>query len=103
MNKNLILLALTLAAAPAFAADLLQVYRDAIEYDAQYASARAARDAGQEKLPQGRAGLLPVISASASTTKNDVDFQRRTAGAAGVDAQYNTNGCLLYTSPSPRD
>lgn len=100
MKKTLTLFALALTAAPAFAADLLQVYRDAIEYDAQYASARAARDAGLEKLPQGRAGLLPVISATASTTKNDVDFQRRTPGAASVDAQYNTNGYqLTLTQP----
>ncbi len=103
MKKKLLILSLALTAVPAefaFAADLLQVYRDAIEYDAQYASARASRDAGQEKLPQGRAGLLPVISASASTTWNDVDFARRTAGAPGVDAQYNTNGYqLTLTQP----
>ena len=100
MKKNLLLLSLALAAAPVLAADLLQVYRDAIEYDAQYASARAARDAGQEKLPQGRAGLLPVISASANTTWNEVDFQRRTPGAPSVDAQYNTNGYqLTLTQP----
>lgn len=100
MKKTLTLLALALTAVPAFAVDLLQVYRDAIEYDAQYASAKAARDAGLEKLPQGRAGLLPVISASASTTRNDVDFQRRTAGSPSVDAQYNTNGYqLTLTQP----
>ncbi|MBI4989421.1 MAG: TolC family outer membrane protein [Rhodocyclales bacterium] len=103
MKRKLLMLALALAGAPAesaFAADLLQVYRDALEYDAQYASARAARDAGQEKLPQGRAGLLPVISASASTTWNEVDFQRRTPGAPTVDTQYNTNGYqITLTQP----
>lgn len=100
--KNLIL-TLAFAAAPAgyaFAADLLQVYRAALEYDAQYASARAARDAGLEKIPQGRAGLLPVISASASTTWNDIDYNRRIPGAASVAAQYNTNGYqLTLTQP----
>jgi outer membrane protein len=100
MKKIPLLLSLLLAGAPAFADDLLQVYRDAVGYDAQYASARAAREAGQEKLPQGRAGLLPVISASANTTWNDVDFDRRTAGTPGVDAQYNTNGYqLTLTQP----
>ncbi|PKO72817.1 MAG: channel protein TolC [Betaproteobacteria bacterium HGW-Betaproteobacteria-14] len=100
MKKTLTLLALALTAVPAFAADLLQVYRDAIEYDAQYASAKAARDAGLEKLPQGRAGLLPVISASASTVRNDVDYERRFPGAAGMDARYNTNGYqLTLTQP----
>ncbi len=100
MKKKLLILSLALASVPALAADLLQVYRDALEYDAQYASARAARDAGLEKLPQGRAGLLPVVSASASTIWNDIDFQRRTPGAASVDAQYNTNGyTLTLTQP----
>ncbi len=100
MRKKLLTLSLALAAAPALGADLQQVYRDATEYDALFASARAARDAGQEKLPQGRAGLLPVLSASASTTWNEVDFQRRTPGAATLDTQYNTNGYqITLTQP----
>lgn len=100
MKKQLLLLCLTLAALPAFGADLLQVYRDALEYDAQFAAARAARDAGQEKLPQARAGLLPQISATASTVWNDVDFQRRTPGAPTVDTRYNSNGYqLTLTQP----
>lgn len=44
------------------AVDLLQVYQEALSNDAQYASARAALKAGQRKLTQGRAGLLPSIS-----------------------------------------
>jgi outer membrane protein len=103
MKKTLLTLALALAGAPAeftFAADLLQVYRDALDFDAQYASARASRDAGQEKMPQGRAGLLPVIAASASTTWNDVDYRRRVPGAVTLDTQYNTNGySLTLTQP----
>ena len=103
MMKKLLLLTLACAVVPAesaFAADLLQVYRDALDYDAQYASARAARDAGQEKLPQGRAGLLPVISASANTTWNDIDFNSRRTGTPPVDVRYNTNGyTLTLTQP----
>ena len=100
MKKNIVLLSLALASAPALAADLLQVYRDAIAYDAQFASAKAAWEAGQEKLPQGRAGLLPVISATASTTWNDIDYNRRMLNTPPVDAQYNTNGyTLTLTQP----
>jgi outer membrane protein len=44
------------------AADLLQIYREALEQDAQYGAARAAYVAAQEKLPQGRAGLLPDVN-----------------------------------------
>ena len=100
MKKNIVLLSLALASAPALAADLLQVYRDAVAYDAQFASAKAAWEAGQEKLPQGRAGLLPVISATASTTWNDIDYNRRMLNTPPVDAQYNTNGyTLTLTQP----
>ncbi|MDR2240955.1 MAG: TolC family outer membrane protein [Zoogloeaceae bacterium] len=100
MKKSPFLFCLLLTGAPAFGADLLQVYHDALAYDAEYAAARAAREAGQEKLPQARAGLLPVISGSASTVWNDIDFQSRTAGAPGIDSRYNTNGYqLVLTQP----
>jgi outer membrane protein len=100
MKKGTLLFLLALASAPALAADLLQVYRDAIDYDAQFASAKAAWEAGQEKLPQGRAGLLPVIAATANTTWNDIDYNRRMAGTPPVDVQYNTNGyTLTLTQP----
>lgn len=49
------------------AADLLQVYKDALTNDAQYASARASLAAGQEKAPQGLALLLPSIGVSGGT------------------------------------
>ena len=100
MKKGLLVLSLALAGAPALGADLLQVYRDAVGYDAQFASAKSAWEAGQEKLPQGRAGLLPVISASANTTWNELDFSRRVPGTANTDASYNTNGYqLTLTQP----
>lgn len=43
------------------AADLMQIYREALTEDTQYGAARAAYVAAQERLPQGRAGLLPDI------------------------------------------
>ena len=46
------------------AADLVQVYKQALANDATYASARAALSAGQERTTQGRALLLPTIAAS---------------------------------------
>jgi outer membrane protein len=55
------------------AEDLLQVYRDARAYDAQYAAARYALQAGQEKLPQGKALLLPTIGLSANFTETTLD------------------------------
>jgi outer membrane protein len=66
-----------LSAASAHAADLLQVYRDALANDAAYASARATRDAGLENLPQGLAQILPSVSATAFTQWNGVNIDPR--------------------------
>ena len=59
----------------AAAQDLFQVYRDAQSYDAVYAAARHSLEAGRERLPQGRALLLPTLnlSSQASRTRNELD------------------------------
>jgi outer membrane protein len=85
-------LAASLAAGAAHAAaDLLQVYRDALAYDAQYAAAKAQLDAGRERMPQGRAGLLPNIGFTANTTWNEVDQREPVTG----DSDFNSHGYLL--------
>lgn len=68
-----------------FATDLMQVYRDSLTNDAQYAAARATAEAGREKLPQGRAGLLPTVAATVATTWNDNTYNT-------VDRAFNSNG-----------
>lgn len=74
MQFKPLFLALSLALAPAaHAANLSDVYRDALAYDAQYASARAAYQAGQEKSVQGRAGLLPNVNVSGNARYQNVD------------------------------
>lgn len=72
---------LTFAMQGAQAADLIQVYQQALANDATYASARSALDAGRERTTQGRAGLLPTISASGSNTRNNGDFRPFNEGA----------------------
>ena len=47
--------------------DILRLARAA---DARFASARAAADAGREKLPQARAGLLPTLNLTHSSRHN---------------------------------
>ncbi|MES2740681.1 MAG: TolC family outer membrane protein [Pseudomonadota bacterium] len=76
MQKHLIavLIASAVLTLKAQAADLVQVYNQALANDAQYASARAALAAGQERVPQGRAGLLPTVALSGSNTRNSGDF-----------------------------
>lgn len=72
--RRLALLALLAAfAAPAGAEDLLQVFRDAQQYDAVYSAARNALIAGREKLPQGRALLLPSLNLTGNLSRQRID------------------------------
>jgi outer membrane protein len=61
---------------PASAADLLQVYQQALSNDAVYAAARANLSAGQEASVQGRAALLPLIGVSGSSQRVSRDGTR---------------------------
>jgi outer membrane protein len=61
--------------AAAWAQGLWQVYRDAKAYDAQYAAARAQLQASREKLPQGRALILPTVGLSANAANNWLDVE----------------------------
>ena len=85
-----VLCCIGLVSASAYGADLVSLYRDATAYDAQFASARASLDAGRERLPQGRAGLLPTLGASANTTWNENNT--RPSGRANSRTDYNSNG-----------
>src|SRR5258705_6009224 len=92
-------LILALCAAHAHAADLLQIYRDALANDATYASARAARDAGLESLPQGLAQILPTVNATAFTQENNTNISFRGA-APDSQRQGNSNGyTVTLTQP----
>ncbi len=82
----------------AWAADLLEVYRQALASDPVYSSARSGWTAAQEKLPQGRAGLLPQASLSASTQFNDRDLRFRNPGISGSQAQFNSNSASVSVS-----
>jgi outer membrane protein/protease secretion system outer membrane protein len=50
--------------------NLKQIYEFALAQDASIRASRAATDAGRERLPQAKAGLMPQISASASRNDN---------------------------------
>lgn len=51
----------------------MDIYHEALEKDAQYQSARAAYQAVQEKIAQGRAGFLPNINLSFTRQVQEVD------------------------------
>ncbi len=67
------LIAGALASMNARAEDLLQVYKEALTSDPVFASARAAMVAGEEKIPQGRSGLLPNVTLSGSYSENNLN------------------------------
>ena len=75
MRKPFLIAALGLAASPAAAEDLVQVYRDALRYDATYAAARFTLEAGRERLPQARALLLPALNLSANAQQSRIDVR----------------------------
>jgi outer membrane protein len=86
------LLIFTFSAAPVGAADLLQIYRDALANDATYASARATRDAGLESLPQGLAQILPTVNATGFTQANNVDIKFRDIAGTGATTESQRSG-----------
>jgi len=92
MQKPLIavLLAGAFFSLDAQAADLLQVYQQALANDATFASARASADAGRERTTQGRAGLLPTVGVSGSYGKTDTDVTPWNASSA-VNTNLRTN------------
>ncbi|MBA4381830.1 MAG: channel protein TolC [Sideroxydans sp.] len=79
-----VLLALGVQAS-AQATDLIEIYQAAQGQDAVFASARAAQQAGQEKLTQGRSLMLPSVNLTANTTYNDVS-------SPILNKKYNSHG-----------
>ena len=70
--------------------DLVSVYKDAVDNNADLAAARADFAARQEVVPQARAGLLPFISGGAGYSSTDTEVDTR---LGSTDA---TRSGLLY-------
>lgn len=90
---SLLVASLAATALPAEAADLLQIYRAAQDNDAIFSAARASLDAGREKLPQGRANLLPSLTLSGNTIWNESKIKD-----ANLSYNYNSNAYQLTLS-----
>lgn len=73
MKRTLIACIASLFPLAVSAADLLDTYQRALANDAEFAAARAELLAGQERVVQGRAGLLPEIALIANADRNVVD------------------------------
>ena len=106
MQKPLIamLIASAFVSLNAQAADLIQVYQQALANDAVYASARASQTAGRERIVQGKASLLPTVGLSGSYVRNDGNFSPFNEGAVvtspttGVPGVVRGGGAALNTN-----
>ena len=74
MRKTLLALGLGLASINAPAADLLQIYQQALASDPQIRAALASRDASYEARPLAKAGLLPNVSLNGDLTYQNQDL-----------------------------
>lgn len=97
MKKIAAFLSVATLSGSLYAADLMQVYRAAQDNDPTFAAARATLDAGREKAPQSRAGLLPSLSVSGNTVWNENDSTPRSTGLTN-NFRFNSHGYTLTLS-----
>jgi outer membrane protein len=104
MNRDIrfvLLVAACTAAQAVGATDLVDVYRDARAFDAQFAAARFALAAGREKLPQGRALVLPTLGLTAGDTASRLGLSPYGTNPVPESARnfYNRNYVLSFSQP----
>ncbi len=101
LTLTLSLLALPALPLPAWAQDLQQVYRDAKSYDAQFAAARYALQAGLEKLPQGRALILPTLGLTGNftNTRTETEPHNSSVGASTLRDARSHGYSLSFSQP----
>jgi outer membrane protein len=90
-----------LAAQPAAAEDLVQVFRDAQRYDATFSAARNSLAAGRERLPQGRALLLPALNLSANATRSRIDVDSKDPAVSPSFLRNPDSGGYTLTLSQP--
>jgi outer membrane protein len=84
----------------ALAADLIDIYNQALQSDPTYQAATSTRLSQRETLPQNVANLLPNLSATANTTLNIINTSATSGSStapptpAGTQ-KYNSNGYLV--------
>ena len=81
---------------PAYADNLVDIYRQAQANDTVWAAARYNYEANIEQAPQGRALLLPSVIFSAGAFKNSIDKINPTTETARYDS---TNYSVQLTQP----
>lgn len=100
-KRSILVLFLSMTNGQAMAESLLDVLRLAQENDARWASARSAHQAGQEKIVQGSAALLPTITLKGSYeyTKSDTEYQGPVTYPSGYQNYESGSYGLNLTHP----
>ncbi len=101
MNRRFAIALLAFVPVAAAAQNLTQVYQDARGYDAQYGAARQALQAGLERVPQGRALLLPTLNLTANATRSHIESDSKNeATQPSFERDINSHGyALTFTQP----
>lgn len=89
--KPLLLVALLGTGPAAGAAGLFEVYQDALASDAKFAAAVSQYEAVAQRVPQARAALLPSLSVSGNSLRNDNDSNTPYADGVYNSYEYNAN------------
>jgi outer membrane protein len=98
--RTLVAILLVGVAQPAAPADLIDVFRLAQGSDTAYASARSVWAATQERIPQARAGLLPLASLSASAQYTDRRTRFRDPSVPRTNVDFSSTSIeLTVTQP----
>lgn len=97
------LLALSLAASPAHALDLMEAYEAALVNDPTFRAAIKDAEAGRANLEIGRSGLLPQLSASYYTAQNQSKIAQPAFGNLGgptiiTDRFYPSNNSFVQAT-----
>lgn len=85
--KKLLALTSAIFAANAMAADLNDIYQSSVANDAEFAAAKAKREAGDYQVDIARAALLPQVSVGVTKTQTDVETE---TSALVSDDSYTT-------------
>ena len=85
--------------------DLVSVYQEAVDNNADLAAARADYGARREVVPQARAGLLPNLSAGAEmlNTRTKLDEPSATSNRSGSRSQRHIQRVMrIHTNRQPK-
>src|SRR5437588_677328 len=104
LRRLAVALALTAAMPPAWAADLLTIYRDARVSDPVYQAARAQYAATREKLPQAKrnfeVGTATIVDTLEAQARYDQSTAKAIADTNDLEVKMRALEVLIGTLPT---